>query len=115
VNFLNTCVSDAFYTTLWNVLDYPCVAFPVTVVDLELDKNIEERTEFYNHEDEAIYKLCTRISAVCGLNLTSCFSDDSELFQDSPIGLQITCRTQEEEAVLAMAEIIKNALENEKV
>jgi len=52
---LNT---DAFYTTLWNTLDYPSVAFPVTTVDLELDKDIEERTEFHNHEDEAIYKLC---------------------------------------------------------
>lgn len=50
--------SDAFYTTLWNVLDYPCLAFPVTTVDLELDKTIEDRKEFYNHEDEAIHKLC---------------------------------------------------------
>jgi len=87
---LNT---DAFYTTLWNVLDYPCVAFPATKVDLELDKHIEERKEFYNHEDEAIHKLY-----------------DTELFQDSPIGLQVTCRTQEEEATLAMAKIVENAL-----
>jgi len=87
---LNT---DAFYTTLWNVLDYPCVAFPVTTVDLELDKTIEARSEFYNHEDEAIHKLY-----------------DSELFRDSPIGLQVTCRMQEEEATLGMAEIIVQSL-----
>jgi len=40
--------------------------------------------------------------------------DDGELFRDSPIGLQVTCRTQEDEAVLAMAKVIVDALENEK-
>jgi len=39
--------------------------------------------------------------------------DNSELFQDSPIGLQVTCKTQEEEAVIAFAEIVDKALKGQ--
>jgi len=84
---------DASYTAVWNTLDYPSVVFPVTTVDVEKDKTLEKRTEFYNHKDEATHKLY-----------------DSELFRDSPIGLQVVCRTQEEEAVLATAQVIVEAL-----
>ena len=42
-------------------------------------------------------------------------SDDTELFQDSPIGIQVVGRTYEEEAVIGMAEIIVAALESHKV
>ena len=44
------------------------------------------------------------------LNLT-CDSDGNELFRDAPIGLQLVGRTMEEEAVIAMAQVVEVALE----
>lgn len=37
-------------------------------------------------------------------------TDDPELFHGTPIGLQLIGRTLEEEGVLAMTEIVDNAL-----
>lgn len=39
-------------------MDYSCTMFPVTYVDAELDQPYPPH-DFYNHEDEAIYNLCT--------------------------------------------------------
>ena len=36
--------------------------------------------------------------------------DDTELFHGLPIGLQLIGRTQEEEAVIAMTEVVDKAL-----
>lgn len=47
--------------TLCNALDYACSVFPVTFADAELDKPHPPH-EFYNHEDEAVYKLCKHSS-----------------------------------------------------
>ena len=41
-------------------------------------------------------------------------SDDPELFHGLPIGLQLVGRTLEEEAVIAMTEIVDRALKNFK-
>ncbi|KIK68785.1 hypothetical protein GYMLUDRAFT_1009097 [Collybiopsis luxurians FD-317 M1] len=86
---LNT---DSFYTTLCNAMDYATTVFPVTFVDGRLDHQHQPH-RFYNHEDEAIYNLY-----------------DSGLFDGCPIGLQLIGRTQEEEAVIAMTEIVDQAL-----
>jgi len=83
--------SDCFYTAIWNVLDYPAVAFPVTEVLAE--GQVEKRTDFYNHEDEALWNLFSKHD-----------------FSGAPIGLQLAGRTQEEEAVLAMTTIVAQAL-----
>jgi amidase len=48
---------DSFYPTLCNVLDYPSSVFPVTHVDPELDVPAEPH-QFYNYEDEAVFKMC---------------------------------------------------------
>ncbi|KAG6818672.1 hypothetical protein H0H93_002931 [Arthromyces matolae] len=86
---LNT---DSFYTTLCNALDLACCVFPVTFVDPKLD---EPRTPhaFYNHEDEAIYQLYS-----------------TDIFSGCPVGLQLIGRSQEEEAVIAMTEVVDEAL-----
>ncbi|KZT68822.1 amidase [Daedalea quercina L-15889] len=86
------CNSDAFYTTLTNTLDYTTCAFPVTYADAELDK-AEPPHRFYNHEDEAVYKLY-----------------DPQLFHGLPVGLQLIGRTLEEEGVIAMTEVVDKAL-----
>ncbi|KAF8314220.1 general amidase [Clavulina sp. PMI_390] len=84
--------SDAFYTSLWNGLDYTACSFPVTTVDPELDVRIP-RHQFHNHEDEEVYRWY-----------------DPHIFADAPVGLQLVGRTHEEEAVLAMAEVVDAAL-----
>ncbi|CCM03702.1 uncharacterized protein FIBRA_05848 [Fibroporia radiculosa] len=86
------CNSDAFYTTLCNALDYTSSVFPVTFADAELDK-AQPPHQFRNHEDEAIYKLY-----------------DAQLFHGLPVGLQLIGRTLEEEAVIAMTDIVDRAL-----
>lgn len=49
---------DAFYTTLCNALDLTTIVFPVTFADKDLDTKPPPHA-FRNHEDEAIYGLCT--------------------------------------------------------
>ena len=44
----------------------------------------------------------------------SSLSDDPELFHGLPIGLQLAGRTLEEEAVIAMTEIVDRALKDLK-
>ncbi|KAF8996912.1 amidase signature domain-containing protein [Cyathus striatus] len=83
---------DAFYTTLCNALDYTTSVFPVTHVDPSLDVPHEPH-EFYNYEDELIFKLY-----------------NTDLFKGCPVGLQLIGRTLEEEAVLRMTEIVEDAV-----
>lgn len=54
---LTNVSSDAFYTSLCNVLDLATSTFPVTFSDKELDVKPPPHT-FRNREDEAIYHLC---------------------------------------------------------
>lgn len=42
------------------------------------------------------------------------FTDRPELFADAPVGLQLMGRPQEEEAVIAMTEIVDDALKSYK-
>lgn len=48
-------------------MDYTTSVFTVTYVDSKLDLPVEPH-EFYNHEDEAIYKLCESDFVVLDLN-----------------------------------------------
>ncbi|KAG6888339.1 hypothetical protein C0995_009086 [Termitomyces sp. Mi166 len=86
---LNT---DSFYTTLCNALDYACCMFPVTFVDSKVDLP-QPPHKFHNHEDEAIFQLYS-----------------TDIFSGCPVGLQLIGRTQEEEAVIAMTEVVDDAL-----
>ncbi|KAI0641096.1 general amidase [Trametes meyenii] len=86
------CNSDCFYTAFCNFLDYAALVFPVTFADKELD-GVALPHAFYNHEDEAVYKLY-----------------DPELWHGLPVGLQLIGRTQEEEGVIAMTEIVDKTL-----
>jgi Asp-tRNA(Asn)/Glu-tRNA(Gln) amidotransferase A subunit family amidase len=42
-------------------------------------------------------------------------TDDPHVFEDAPVGLQLVGRTHEEEAVLAMTEVVDNALKRASV
>ncbi|KAH9935683.1 general amidase [Fomitopsis serialis] len=80
------------YTKVLNALDYPAVTFPVTRVDLSLDAK-KPAHQFLSETDEAIYSWY-----------------EPALSQNAPVALQLVGRTLEEEAVIAMTEIVDAAL-----
>ncbi|KAG6844210.1 hypothetical protein H0H87_008879 [Tephrocybe sp. NHM501043] len=82
----------AAYTIVWNVLDYPALVIPVSRVDQALDVK-KPAHEFLSDLDKSVYELY-----------------EPEIFKNAPIAFQVVGRTQEDEAVLAMAEIVDEAL-----
>lgn len=76
------------------MLDYPACVFPVTKVDPVLDLP-KPAHEFLNEADQKIYELY----------------DSPETFKNAPVSLQLVGRTQEDEAVIAMTEIVRAALD----
>ncbi|KAG6827461.1 hypothetical protein H0H92_011700 [Tricholoma furcatifolium] len=88
-------VLTASYTVVWNTLDYPAVVIPVSKVDPVLDAK-RPAHEFLSDLDKSVYELY----------------DGPETFKDAPVAIQVVGRTQEDEAVLAMAEIIDRALKS---
>jgi amidase len=53
----NSSYSSAEYTFVWNVLDYPACAFPVTEVDPVLDQP-KPAHQFLSKADQRVYELC---------------------------------------------------------
>ncbi|KAH8102239.1 general amidase [Cristinia sonorae] len=87
---------DASYTSIFNALDYPSFVFPVTRVDPVKDGK-KPPHQFLSPEDEANYSIY-----------------DPETFLNAPVSLQLSGRTLEEEAVIAMTEIVDVALKTQK-
>ncbi|KAI9449479.1 general amidase [Lactarius psammicola] len=88
---------SANYTMVWNALDYPACVFPVTKVDPVLDRPKPER-EFLSKADQEAFQLY----------------DSPETFKNAPVSLQLVGRTQEDEAVVAMTEIVRAALDTKR-
>ncbi|KAF7303278.1 Amidase domain-containing protein [Mycena kentingensis (nom. inval.)] len=87
---LNKC---AQYTMWCNLLDYPSVVIPVGFkIDPAIDVK-QPRTEFLSEEDKEIYERY-----------------DPALYANAPLSFQVVARTMEEEAVLAMAKVVDDAL-----
>ncbi|KAG6873896.1 hypothetical protein C0995_009675 [Termitomyces sp. Mi166 len=84
--------SHVGYTMVWNVLDCPALVIPVSRVDPMLDVR-KPAHEFLSDSDKAIYDLY-----------------EPETFKDAPIAFQIVGMPQEDEAVIAMAEIVDAAM-----
>ncbi|KAH7883625.1 general amidase [Phlebopus sp. FC_14] len=80
------------YTTVWNALDYTASIFPVTSVDPVLDVK-QAPHSFIDDFDKWLYDLY-----------------EPEVFKNAPVAIQLVGRTLEEEAVLAMTEIVDAAL-----
>ncbi|KAJ7887502.1 general amidase [Mycena olivaceomarginata] len=80
------------YTLPWNLLDYPALVIPVSQVDQELDAK-QPREDFYTADDRANYE-----------------QYDPATYENAPISIQVVGRTGEEEATIAMSEIIDRAL-----
>ncbi|KAJ3910090.1 general amidase [Lentinula edodes] len=84
--------NTAQYTMVWNLLDYSSLVIPVSKVDPEIDR-VKAPHDFYNREDKANYDLYNPAN-----------------FANAPISVQLVGRTCEEEAVIAMGEIVVAAL-----
>ncbi|KAF7347635.1 Amidase domain-containing protein [Mycena venus] len=86
----------AQYTMWCNLLDYPAMIIPVTKVDQALDVK-QPRQQFYNVDDRENYERY-----------------DPATHENAPVSIQIVGRTMEEEAVIAMSEIVDKALRGAK-
>ncbi|CAL1695906.1 unnamed protein product [Somion occarium] len=83
---------SAVYTLVWNTLDCPSLVLPVTRADSAIDTQVLPH-EFRNLDDQAVYELY-----------------DPECFHGLPVGLQVVGYRGEEEATIAMAELVDAAL-----
>ncbi|TCD71575.1 hypothetical protein EIP91_007322 [Steccherinum ochraceum] len=79
---------NSSYTAVWNALDYPTYAFPVTRVDPLQDAKKPPHA-FLSVRDQKNYALY-----------------DPSTFENAPVGLQLSGRTLEDEAVIGMAELV---------
>jgi amidase len=93
------------------MLDYPACVFPVTKVDPILDQP-KPAHDFLSEEDRKIYGLCTSdfFWWFSDVNYLPRTDDSPETFKNAPVGLQLVGRNQEDEAVIAMTEIVDAAL-----
>ncbi|KAJ3760549.1 general amidase [Lentinula raphanica] len=85
------------YTMVWNVLDYSTLVIPVSKVDSSIDLAKAPHV-FYNEDDKTNYDIYNPVH-----------------FANAPITVQLVGRTLEEEAVIAMGEIVDTALKGVKV
>ncbi|RDX55889.1 general amidase [Lentinus brumalis] len=86
----------ATYTMVWNTLNYPACAFPVTTVDPAQDP-VQPRDTFLGDSDKenhAVY--------------------NPETYKNAPVGLQLAGQMLEDEAVIAMTEIVDRCLKEYK-
>lgn len=83
----------AGYTCVFNVLDMPSVAVPVTLVNPLLDCP-EEGYQPKNDIDRTVYEMY----------------DSADTFKGMPIGLQVVGRRWREEEALGLAKVVDAAL-----
>ena len=82
------------YSGIWNLLDYPAAVFPVTRVDVRIDKCTDYQP--INHEDKFVHDLY-----------------DPHTYAGAPISLQIVGRRHRDEKVLAALRMIEHAMGRE--
>jgi amidase len=103
------------YTSVWNTLDCPACAFPVTKVDPLLDRP-KPAHEFLSEEDQNTYELCANNTQAIVRDFSNVdhwfrIDDSPETFKNGPVSLQLVGLSQEDEAVVAMTEIVSAALD----
>lgn len=94
---------------VFNLLDYPSLVMPISKVDPEVDV-VKPRHEFYDEVDKANHEICEFLEAILGHSVFNKPLDNPANFVNAPISVQLVGRTLEEEAVIAMGEIVDAAL-----
>jgi amidase len=96
------------YTGIFNVLDYSAVSFPTG-----LKVNVEKDALYDSNKPlslvcKGVQEKCMCIRKFGGIKLT--LIDSSKDVEGMPISLQLVARRLEEEKLLAMLEIVNDAL-----
>jgi amidase len=105
---------SADYTMIWNVLDYAALTIPVS--NCKVDKSIDvkkPRETFLNDRDKTNHELCEFLANALCARTQYPTTDDPSVFENTPIAIQLIGRTQEEEAVIGMAEIVDAAIKKQ--
>ncbi|KAL8279925.1 hypothetical protein RQP46_007775 [Phenoliferia psychrophenolica] len=78
------------YTSLWNLVDYPCIAFPSgATVDQKLDREVEEYTPL-NADDKLVHDTYT-----------------PELYKNAPVSLQLVARRYRDESLMDALKLVE--------
>lgn len=102
------------YTPWVNVLDYTSVVIPASKVDAAIDKR-EANYEPLGDIDKALHDECTHFyQAFLVSQDTDGLLDDPELAHGTPIGFQFVGRRLQEEKMIAIAELVEQALAQKK-
>lgn len=83
------CAKYWGYTSQWNLLDYPALVFPVTMVDPELDKK-DENYQPRNEKDKYNHDLY-----------------EPDKYRDAPVSLQLVGRRYDDEKIIQALEFIQ--------
>ena len=99
------------YTSVWNLLDYPAVVFPVQIVNKEIDL-VEKDYKPMNAIDRENWELCEfgALHVRDGAEALTTIIDDPEIFDGLPVSLQLVGRRFEDEKVLAILDFIEDAV-----
>lgn len=101
------------YTTWINLLDYSAAVLPVTVCDKGVDVVVDWFKE-YSEEDGKVNDACEFPFLVwclgCGKKEGLIEVDDPELYDGAHVAVQVVGRRFQEEKVLAITEILGDAL-----
>lgn len=101
---------------VWNTLNYPACAFPVTTVDPVQDP-VQPRDKFLGEQDKENHAVCmstVRLLDALAAAHNPLFPDNPETYKNAPVGLQLAGQTLEDEAVVAMTEIVDKCLKEYK-
>jgi amidase len=94
-------------STWINLLDYSASVLPVTLVDKNIDV-VDPGYKPLNAIDEKIQKACG--SPCVGRGKVLIILDDPELFDGAHVAVQVVGRRFQEERILAITEILGDAL-----
>jgi Asp-tRNA(Asn)/Glu-tRNA(Gln) amidotransferase A subunit family amidase len=91
------------YSAIWNLLDYPALAFPSGSVDKSIDV-VTNRTEFMSDLDAENWSLCKQTTGKRRDKGLILFfnTDDPDVFDGMPTGLQIIGRKFDDERIISM-------------
>jgi amidase len=93
-----------------NMLDYTAAVLPVTLADKNIDA-FDKNYKPISGQDEKVYLGCKYpFSTPCCKNMLTVAVDDAELYDGAHVAVQVVGRRFQEEKILALTEILGDAL-----
>lgn len=99
------------YSVWVNLLDYTSVVVPVTIVDKNVDKKLED-FKAVDETDQETQDTCKRAPSQlrCGSRADMNAADDPEIYDGAHVSIQLVGRRLQEEKMLALAKYMGEAL-----